>query len=80
MMAKLMKTLEKHYPLTQFLRMIIIAAAASEPEANERGSSLISRRLLYRGLQSLFLGCLENPNSEQGIVANSEQRIVPNSE
>ena len=35
--------------------IIIIAAAASEPEANERGSSLISRRLLYRGLQSLFL-------------------------
>ena len=24
MMANLMKTLEKHYPLTQFLRMIII--------------------------------------------------------
>ena len=34
---------------------IVIAAAASEPEANERGSSLISRRLHYRGLQSLFL-------------------------
>ena len=29
---------------------IIIAAAASEPEANEQGSSLISRRLHYRGL------------------------------
>ena len=27
----------------------LIAAAASEPEANERGSSLISRRLHYRG-------------------------------
>ena len=34
---------------------MLIAAAASEPEANERGSSLISRRLHYRGLQSLFL-------------------------
>ena len=34
---------------------LIIPAAASEPEANERGSSLISRRLHYRGLQSLFL-------------------------
>ena len=34
---------------------IFIAAAASEPEVNERGSSLISRRLHYRGLQSLFL-------------------------
>ena len=33
----------------------LIAAAASEPEGNERGSSLISRRLHYRGLQSLFL-------------------------
>ena len=33
----------------------LIAAAASEPEANELGSSLISRRLHYRGLQSLFL-------------------------
>ena len=33
----------------------MIAAAASKPEANERGSSLISRRLHYRGLQSLFL-------------------------
>ena len=33
----------------------IVAATASEPEANERGSSLISRRLHYSGLQSLFL-------------------------
>ena len=33
----------------------VFAAAASEPEANERGSSLISRRLHYRGLQSLFV-------------------------
>ena len=33
----------------------VIAAAASEPEANERGSSLIDRRLIYRGLKSLFL-------------------------
>ena len=32
-----------------------IAAAASEPEANELGSSLISKRLHCRGLQSLFL-------------------------
>ena len=32
-----------------------IAAAESEPEANERGSSLISKRLHCRGLQSLFL-------------------------
>ena len=33
----------------------LIAAAASEPKANEQGSSLISRRLHYRGLKSLFL-------------------------
>ena len=32
-----------------------IIAAVSEPEANERGSFLISRRLHYRGLQSFFL-------------------------
>ena len=33
----------------------IIAAAASEPEVNERGSSLIGKKLHYRGIQSLFL-------------------------
>ena len=32
----------------------IIAAAVSEPEANERGSSLIGKKLHYRGIQSLF--------------------------
>ena len=35
--------------------LFIFVAAVSEPEANEQGSSLISRRLHYRGLQSLFL-------------------------
>ena len=35
--------------------VFLVAATASEPEANERGSSLISRGLLYRGLQSHFL-------------------------
>ena len=34
---------------------MLVAAAASVPGANERGSSLISRRLHYRDLQSLFL-------------------------
>ena len=34
---------------------LLIAAAVSKPEANKRGSSLISRRLHYRGLQTLFL-------------------------
>ena len=38
-----------------YSNIAFIAAAASEPEANERGSSLISRRLHHRGLQSLFL-------------------------
>ena len=38
-----------------FPLLLLVAAAASEREANERGSSLISRRLHYRGLQSLFL-------------------------
>ena len=37
------------------LQIALIGAAASEPEANEGGSSLISRILHYRGLQSLFL-------------------------
>ena len=41
--------------LLSTLLKFFIAAAASEPEENERGSSLISRRLHYRGLQSLFL-------------------------
>ena len=31
------------------------AAEASEPEVNERASSIISRRLHFRGLQSLSL-------------------------
>ena len=44
-----------HYDVIIMGVYVIIAAAASEPEANERGSSLISRRLHYRGLQSLFL-------------------------
>ena len=33
--------------------VVFIAAAASEPEANERGSSLISRRLHY--MDGVFL-------------------------
>ena len=35
--------------------VVLIAAAAIEPVANERGSSLISRRFQFWGLQSLFL-------------------------
>ena len=33
----------------------MIAAAVSEREASERGSSLIGKKLDYRGIQSLFL-------------------------
>ena len=49
----------------------VVAAAASEPEANERGSSLISRRLLYRGLQSLFL----TKRKELWLCANRRFRM-----
>ena len=49
----------------------LFAAAASEPEANERGSSLISRRLLYRGLQSLFL----TKRKEFWLCANGRFRM-----
>ena len=49
----------------------IIAAAASEPEANERGSPLISRRLHYRGLQSLFL----TKRKKLWLFANGEFRM-----
>ena len=34
---------------------LFIAAAVSKPEANEWGSSLIGKKLHYRGIQSLFL-------------------------
>ena len=48
-----------------------IAAASSEPEANERGSSLISRRLHYRGLQSLCL----TKRKELWLCANGRFRM-----
>ena len=38
-----------HNPPTLLLHGLV-----AEPEANERGSSLIDRRLLYGGLKSLF--------------------------
>ena len=49
----------------------LIAAAASEPEANERGSSPISKRLHYRGLQSLFL----TKREELWLCANGRFRM-----
>ena len=48
-------TLTCRHHVDIFVCSRIVAAAASEPEANERGSPLISRRLHYTGLQSLFL-------------------------
>ena len=59
---------------------LIIAAAASEPEANERGSSLIGKRttlLCFWGLQSLFFTkCKElwsvARSKAQGIVVMRE--------
>ena len=35
--------------------VVLIAAAASEPEANERGSSLISRRFQFWACNHFFL-------------------------
>ena len=54
-----------------FHRPLFIAAAASEPEANEQGSSLISRRLDYRGLQSPFL----TKRKELWLCANGRFRM-----
>ena len=51
--------------------MLFIAAAASESEANERGSTLISRRLRYRGLRSLFL----TKRKELWLCANGRFRM-----
>ena len=51
---------------------VLVAVAASEPEVNERGSSLISRRLHYRGLQSLFL----TKRKELWLCANGRFRML----
>ena len=53
------------------ISQVFIAAAASEPEANERGSSLISRRLHYRGLRSRFL----TKRKELWLCANGRFRM-----
>ena len=49
----------------------LIASAASEPKANGRSSSLISRRLDYRGLQSIFL----TKRKELWLCANGRFRM-----
>ena len=43
---------QRHKPGKTYL---FTAAAVSEPEASERGSSLIGKKLHHRGIQSLFL-------------------------
>ena len=48
----------------------VIAATASKPEANERGSSLIDRRLFYRGLQSLLLAKREELSVFHSTIKN----------
>ena len=51
--------------------IIIILPQGSEPEANERGSTLIDIRVLYRGLKSLFL----TKSEELWLWANGEFRM-----
>ena len=55
----------------QSLYTCIFAAAGSEPEANERGSSLIGKKLHYRGIQSLFLA----KRKELWLCANGRFRM-----
>ena len=51
--------------------MFFIAAAVSEPEASERGSSLIGKKSHYRGLESLFLA----KRKELWLCANETFRM-----
>ena len=41
--------------IAKIITQLFFAAAVSEPEASERGSSLIGKKLHYKGIQSLFL-------------------------
>ena len=50
------------------VKIWITAAAVSEPEASERGSSLIGKKLHYRGTQSLSY-------QTQGIVVMRDSKI-----
>ena len=50
---------------------LFIAVAVSEPEASEQGSSLIGKKLHYRGIQSLFLAKCK----ESWLCANERFRI-----
>ena len=50
---------------------LFIAVAVSEPEVNRRGSSLIGKKLHYRGIQSLFLAKCK----ESWLCANERFRM-----
>ena len=50
---------------------LFIAVAVSEPEVNQRGSSLIGKKLHYRGIQSLFLAKCK----ESWLCANGRFRM-----
>ena len=49
----------------------VFAAAVSESEPNERGSSLIGKKLHYRGIQSLFVA----RRKELWLCANERFRM-----
>ena len=49
---------------------MVVAAAVSEPEANERGSSLIGKKSRYMGIESLFL----TRRKESWLCANERFR------
>ena len=51
--------------------VFLIAAAESEPEANERGSSLICKKSHYRGIESRFLA----KRKELWLCANETFRM-----
>ena len=49
----------------------LIAATVSEPGANKRGSSLIGKKLRYRGIQSLFLARTTIPCKSTALPKSS---------
>ena len=60
--------LQRHKPGKTYL---FTASAVSEPEASERGSSLIGKKLHDRGIQSLFL----TKRKELWLSANGRFRM-----
>ena len=57
---------------------LIIAAAASEPEANERGSSLINRRLHYRDYIIRICGYAQVEDLGCAVVCRKELWLCAN--